>query len=911
MAAALAAQEGCEGKGAVGVAPHGRGLRRGRWYRLAGAAKVLSAFALAVGLVPCLPSAAIASISVDLQARPVAVAIGEVISVTVTVGGTSGGVSEPQIAGTEAFDVYSAGRSTNISFVNGRISQSVTFSYQMVAKKEGTFTLGPAVIEKGGRSYSSRTVEITVTKASSQPSPQTGRSTPRRSESLRGVPPDGLFARLVVDRKEAYVDQQVIVRFRLYQRHDVDLREIGGFQEPSMEGFWREDLGPQRDYDVEIDGKLYRVRELSWALFPTRDGDLQIGPASVECAVAVRKRRRRDFFSDFFGSPFYDVVRKTVRAKAVTIHVKPLPEKGRPAEFTGSVGEYEVAISSDSKRLKQGEPVAVTVTISGRGHIQTVGEPIWPELSDFRTFDSGEAVSVDKSGGIVEGKKEYTRVLIPNRAGRLSIGPVVFCYFDPQKGQYVQKQTSPLGLEVLPAETGTAGLLAGPGEGHLSSDILYIHTQLPGDLSRPAGPGAGMLVNLLPLVLVAIALVIRNRREELARNPLLVRRSAALKRALAALKDLEQISRNDAPRTASGLARALEGFLSDWMGEEVSGLRRSALAGRLEDAGMNADLRSSVLEMLAWCDEARFGAGAHPEDVARKPAELRELLRRLDREFRRLLGKAGRSPRGGRAAQRTGLLVVVYCLFGVSAWAAMLPHSVVETWKEATSAYEQGDYQRARLLYERLIEAGWRSPYLWYNLGNAAFRAGERGWAVAYLEQARRLAPRDAEILHNLRIVRAGLGGEEAADAGSSALGAMASLMDAVSAWDCVRLLLAAVWLVCLLLAARLLLPVRLRGVASGGLRFSLGVLLLAAALLGAKAYQRASAPNAVVVCRRVEVRSGPRDTETVQFALDEGTMLHAGRGSGSWREVWLGPDARGWAPDSCLTLLEMPPLIR
>ena len=80
------------------------------------------------------------------------------------------------------------------------------------------------------------------------------------------------------------------------------------------------------------------------------------------------------------------------------------------------------------------------------------------------------------------------------------------------------------------------------------------------------------------------------------------------------------------------------------------------------------------------------------------------------------------------------------------------PQRVVEQARAAQTAYEEGLYGEALEAWRSVLATGWQAPHLFYNLGCAAFKAGEVGWAVAYFEEARRLAPRDPNILHNLRV---------------------------------------------------------------------------------------------------------------------------------------------------------------
>jgi len=225
----------------------------------------------------------------------------------------------------------------------------------------------------------------------------------------------------------------------------------------------------------------------------------------------------------------------------------------------------------------------------------------------------------------------------------------------------------------------------------------------------------------------------------------------------------------------------------------------------------------------------------------------------------------------------------------------------------AHAAYAEGDYEAAWEQYRAVAAAGYRAASLDYNLGCTAHRLGREGWAVAYFEQARRRAPRDPDIRHNLAYVRAAIGAQARGEETAWALALLAGLLDRIAPADLVRLLLALVWISGGLLALHWLLPRRGRTVTR---RFLLPVALAWGLVLGLgalKAYHVGSAPSGVVVGGEAQVRAGPLEGETVQFVLPPGTLVHVGRSTGAWREVWLSGEMRGWVPQERLAYLAEP----
>ncbi|MCK4412453.1 MAG: hypothetical protein KAY32_02795 [Candidatus Eisenbacteria sp.] len=255
------------------------------------------------------------------------------------------------------------------------------------------------------------------------------------------------------------------------------------------------------------------------------------------------------------------------------------------------------------------------------------------------------------------------------------------------------------------------------------------------------------------------------------------------------------------------------------------------------------------------------------------------------------------------------LLLLVVCSLGDhgARAAAAVPQRVAESLQAAEQAYAQERYSAALAAYREVLASGWSSASLYYNLGCAAQRAGRLGWAVAYLEEARRRAPRDPDIRHNLRIVSGQVRDRRPPGDASWVLEALAALLDAYAPADALRSTLAAFWLAALLLAVHWLLGPRARRITRRVLAPALGLLLISLIGLALKAYQVESAPAGVVVADEVEVRAGPRNEETVQFVVHAGTLLDVGRSTENWREVWLGEEMRGWVPESAVTEFSAP----
>ncbi|MBD3334105.1 MAG: hypothetical protein GF355_01150 [Candidatus Eisenbacteria bacterium] len=252
---------------------------------------------------------------------------------------------------------------------------------------------------------------------------------------------------------------------------------------------------------------------------------------------------------------------------------------------------------------------------------------------------------------------------------------------------------------------------------------------------------------------------------------------------------------------------------------------------------------------------------------------------------------------------RLVLFILASLLAAGAADERALPEAAVQRLEEAEEAYREGAYRQALEIYRALDAEGLGGWALAYNAGNAAFRAGELGLAVYYYERAYRRNPRHPDIRHNYGLLRSSLGLERESPGGENRLLSWAGrVLGSFSFQDALRILLAAYWLAAVLAAATLLAPAARRW-AVPGLKLA-AVLILAAGLgFGFKVWQRHHRPDGVLT-RTAELRAAPQPDTPPITELAAGTMVHERRRIGSWSEVEVGEEVRGWIPRASLERL-------
>ncbi len=524
------------------------------------------------------------------------VPVGQQVVLTIVVQGGVRSLPEPDVPDLSAnFEVYTGSTSRNFSLVNGRVSASLTRRIALVPRREGTFTIAPITAEAGGETATAQALKLEVTKAAAPPTP------PPETEGETGASTgsDDVFVRATVDKTDPYVYEQVTYRMRLYTR--LNLLDNPGFTPPSTEGFWKESLPPRQPYLETVNGKRYRVLEVSMAVFPTTPGKLTVGEAVVEANVED-PRSGRDPRS-FFRGGFMDGERRVLRTDPVTLDVRPLPP-GAPPDFAGAVGDYRLSVSTDRTEVEQNSPVTLTVKITGEGNLRTLGDIDLPALPDFRAYPSASNEETGRRGSTISGTITKQFILVPLSAGRKVIPPIQFSVFSPTAESYRTLSSDPIAIQVA-AGGGGSGSTGGSRSDIelLGRDIRFIETDLPAFTTR-GGPWArvrGWLFALpLPPVAYALFWGWERRRRRLGADLALSRRLRAAREARALLKRSQGAS---AVERAARAADAVRGYLADLYNLPRAGITPADIETRLSADDIDP---APVTAFLDRCDAARF-----------------------------------------------------------------------------------------------------------------------------------------------------------------------------------------------------------------------------------------------------------------------------------------------------------------
>ena len=518
----------------------------------------------------------------------------------------------PSLPVIDGLGLVGSARSFTSAYSEGSLKRRAEFRYTFRPIRAGDVEIGPISVRLRTATHVTEPIQITVAQGPLpvplSPSSQGGGALPRL-DSLVG---QDYFSKAEVDNAAPYIGEQITHTFSFYS---TDATRRPTYAAPDFAGFWNAGELPETDGAQNESGRLYYVTEIDTILFPALAGNARIEPGSMTV------------FTGFFGSG-----RAQFPSETVSVFVKPLPP-GEPPTFAGAVGEYQIQARVDRDDIQLGDPVNMSVLVSGAGNFQHLPDPIWPDAPGWRAYEGAAETRSEIDGeGVVRGAKIYQRTLIPEASGELTIPPVEFSYFNPDLEEYVTVSTNSIHVKVAPIEGGAAGAAIGDSaiEPPAAEDIRHIKPIVSAARTASDPLGANPLylwLWTLPALAAASAFgwrIVQRRRDAIA---------DARRPALAGERALSRLSGADSEDSAADVAAlALRGYLEAALGAQTRGMTPDETADLALARGASARTANKLRSALRKLDETRFGPADDPS-VQAMPREIAEIVRELGAEL--------------------------------------------------------------------------------------------------------------------------------------------------------------------------------------------------------------------------------------------------------------------------------------
>ncbi len=494
---------------------------------------------------------------------------------------------------------------TNMQWINGKSTSSRSLSWSLVAKREGKLTIPQLTVKLGKNVVQTRSIIMTV------------------AESDKNYESNELFLSIEVDKKRAYVGEQITVTYKLFTRVNMSVQNI---DVPKHTGFWTEELfAPQQVNfkDVVLEGVSYKMATLyRIALFPTKSGKLELTPMTMNCSVVVKPSNNKFFNDPFFGSFGNQTVPKVLRTKQTVINVQEFPGK-IPEEFTGAVGDFKIFSSIVPKNVKANNAIILKVQIKGTGNIDVLSLPEIQFPQNIEVFPPTVKTEKEPFRDQITGTVTKEYILIPRKTGRYTIPKFEITYFNPKVRAWINTSTQPLEISVEPGDNIVNGVSGYTKEEIelLGEDIRFIRVNKI-KWKQNHNPYLIFGIYLLSVILIILpSLIFKIRANRLS--------SEEFRKSKSALRRTFKRLRKSDGDQFTNTSNAVYGYLKDKMqltSDKLDPLKVSSiLSGKITDK----PTIDNLMDLLKTCDAGRFAPGG---DVTRQKLikRTKAILKRLN-----------------------------------------------------------------------------------------------------------------------------------------------------------------------------------------------------------------------------------------------------------------------------------------
>jgi hypothetical protein len=494
-------------------------------------------------------------------------------------------------------------QSVSQSWINGRSSFNKSYIYILLPTQKGALTIRQAAIEINGQIYKTSPLKINVTNAVELP------KDPNEMPAISAS--DNLYLVADISKTNPYLNEPITVVYKLYFSYNIGITNWKELNKPKYNDFWSQniDIKELKAEDGMFKGERYRYVVLrKTVLYPQKSGKLEIEPLSLDIDCQVPTNRR-----NFWGQALMTADSKRVSAGSKVISVKPLPEKGKPEDFTGAVGRFNFVVNPSKTTLKNGESLDLNISVAGSGNLKlfTLPKPEVPTALEMYDPVHDENVTTPLTGMTGKIADKYT--IIPQFKGNYQIKPLRFTYFDLNTNSYKTLTSQPITINVLDGPTVASSSPSNANEvekNKIEAAKTFAYNKqktslLPVYKDDFIGSSLFYILLLLPFLAVPF-LILGKRRKEATDNDIVgnkIKKSNALaKKYLSEAK--KQLGQKEPFYIA--LEKALHNFLKAKLHIETSEMSKDKIAEILFERNAESTTIHEFIQLTENCELARY-----------------------------------------------------------------------------------------------------------------------------------------------------------------------------------------------------------------------------------------------------------------------------------------------------------------
>ncbi|MBT8261075.1 MAG: protein BatD [Flavobacteriaceae bacterium] len=521
-------------------------------------------------------------------------------------------------------------QSISTSWVNGKRSYSKTYSFFLAPKKRGTFQIGQATIEIEGEIYKTNPVSITVTAAVDKP---------KNPNDPNYIADQNIHLVAEVSKTNPYLNEAITVVYKLYVSPDTGVDNWREIDNPRYNDFWSQNIDVK---GLKIQNGTYKGEEYRYVvlrktvLYPQKTGKLNIEPLALDISVQVPTSNR-----DIFGRRLMKSVHKTVAAGNRTINVKPLPNQGKPLNFSGAVGRFDFSVKTNKNELKATEALQVDVEVSGKGNLKLFELPKLSLPSSLEVYEPEHKENVSTILSGMKGKISDSYTVVPTYQGKYPIPGISFTYFDLKTEMYKTISSEELLINVIEGPINNAVSNKIPSinkQSVITSGNQFLAFKTKTEFTsieqkRFFKSKSFWASLLLPFLAIPLAIVIRRRKDERDADVVGNKIRLANKLVRKYLGDAKkQLGNKEGFYNA--LERALHNYLKAKLKIETNEVSKEKITSLLGEKSVETKNVDEFISLLQSCELARYTPFTNVE-MQQDYKKASSVISRIDKQIRR------------------------------------------------------------------------------------------------------------------------------------------------------------------------------------------------------------------------------------------------------------------------------------
>ncbi|WP_162126881.1 BatD family protein [Flavobacterium phycosphaerae] len=521
-------------------------------------------------------------------------------------------------------------QSVSQSWINGRSSFNKSYIYILLPTQKGALTIKQASIDINGQIYKTSPIRVNVTNAVELP------RDPNEMPAIKAD--DNLYLIADISKTNPYLNEPITVVYKLYFSYNIGITNWKELNKPKYNDFWSQniDIKELKAEDGMFKGERYRYVVLrKTVLYPTKSGKLEIEPLSLDIDCQVPTNRR-----NFWGQALMTEDSKRVSAGSKIINVKPLPEHGKPTDFSGAVGRFDFKVKPSKTTLKSGESLDLNISVIGSGNLKlfTLPKPVLPSALEMYDPVHDENVSTPLTGMTGRISDKYT--IIPQYKGNYQIKPLRFTYFDLSSNSYKTISSEPITINVLDGPSAAGAAPTNPNDVakakvEMTKTFAYNKQKTTlQPMEKDDFLGSGLFYSLVMLPFLAIPLlIVGKRRKEASDNDVVgnkIKKSNALAKKY--LFEAKKHLGNKEPFYIA-LEKAMHNFLKAKLHIETSEMSKEKISEILHTKNAQSATVSAFIQLTENCELARY-AMASETAIQQDYEKAVEIISELEKQLK-------------------------------------------------------------------------------------------------------------------------------------------------------------------------------------------------------------------------------------------------------------------------------------